>query len=140
MADCLPRIAGGRVTPRDQDASAVTHAPKINRENARIRWSEAADAIERAVRAYDPSPGAETAWRGEQLKIWRAAVRAGVLSATPGEVLRADANGIEVACGSGALALETLQLPGRKRVSAADFLHAHALAGEQLGSWQWHQR
>jgi methionyl-tRNA formyltransferase len=55
------------------------------------------------------------------------------LSATPGAVLRADASGIEVACGSGALALETLQLPGRKRVSAMDFLHAHALAGERLG-------
>jgi len=133
MAECLPRIAEGRVTLREQDQSGVTLAPKISREDARIRWSEAADAIERRVRAYDPTPGAETAWRGEQLKIWRASVRAGVATATPGEVLRADANGIEVACGGGALALESLQLPGRKRVSAADFLHAHALAGERLG-------
>ena len=133
MADCLPRIADGRVTLREQDESGVTFAPKINRADTRIRWSEAADAIERRVRAYDPTPGAETAWGGEQLKIWRASVRAGVSNATPGEVLRADASGIEVACGSGALALETLQLPGRKRVSAGDFLHAHGLAGERLG-------
>jgi methionyl-tRNA formyltransferase len=133
LAECLPRIAAGRVTLREQGASGVTYAAKIERSDARIRWSETADVIARKVRAYDPSPGAETAWRGKQLKIWRACVRAGVANAIPGDVLRADASGIEVACGSGALALETLQLPGRKRVSAQDFVHAHALAGARLG-------
>ncbi|HEX5863052.1 MAG TPA: methionyl-tRNA formyltransferase, partial [Casimicrobiaceae bacterium] len=133
MPECLQRIAEGRVTLREQGASGVTYAPKIERGDARIRWNETAEVIARQVRAYDPAPGAETAWRGEQLKIWRASVRAGVANATPGEVLRADASGVEVACGSGALELETLQLPGRKRVSARDFVHAHALAGARLG-------
>ena len=55
------------------------------------------------------------------------------MNAAPSEVLRADASAIEVACGSGVLALEALQLPSRKRVSAGDFLHAHALAGARLG-------
>jgi methionyl-tRNA formyltransferase len=132
MAECLQRLASNSATLREQSTSGVTYARKIGREDARIRWSETAEVIERQVRAYDPWPGAETVWRGEQLKIWRASVRAGVRDATAGEVLRADADGIEVACGSGALVLETLQLPGRKRVTAGDFVHAHALAGERL--------
>ena len=133
MAECLQGIADGRVTLREQNEADATHAPKIDREDARIDWRESADVIARRVRAYDPAPGAETVWRGGQLKIWRASVRAGIANATPGEVLRTNASGIEVACGSGALALEMLQLPGRKRVSAWDFLHAHAVAGERLG-------
>jgi len=70
--------------------------------------------------------------RGEQLKIWRSAVRAGRPGAVAGEVLSADAGGIEIACGAGSLALLSVQLPGKKRVSTADFLHAHALAGDRL--------
>lgn len=132
MVDTLELIATGRALMREQNSGEATYAPKISRADARIRWTESAAVIARRVRAYDPWPGAETSWRGEQLKIWRAAVRAGRPGAQPGEVLGADRTGIEIACGTGSLALLTLQLPGKKRVEAADFVHAHALAGEHL--------
>ena len=132
IVDVLQRVADGRAGEREQDPGAATYAPKISRDEARIRWSDAAEVIARRVRAYDPWPGAETSWRGEQLKVWRAGVRAGQPGAAPGEVLRADAAGVEVACGAGSLALLTLQLPGKKRVGAGEFVHAHRIAGDRL--------
>ena len=84
------------------------------------------------MRAYNPWPGAEAQWRRDQLKIWQAEARVGQAGTPPGQVLSANASGIEIACGTGSLALLTLQLPGRNRVSAADFMHAHAIAGDRL--------
>ena len=132
MVEVLDSVAAGTAVAREQDAGAATYAPKISKDDARIVWSDSAASIVRRIRAYDPWPGAAALWRGEQIKIWRAEVRAGRLGARPGEVLSADASGIEVACGNGSLALRTLQLPGRKRINAADFLHAHSIAGDSL--------
>ena len=132
MVEVLDSVAAGTAVAREQDAGAATYAPKISKDDARIVWSDSAASIVRRIRAYDPWPGAAALWRGEQIKIWRAEVRAGRLGARPGEVLSADASGIEVACGNGSLALRTLQLPGRKRIDAADFLHAHSIAGDSL--------
>jgi methionyl-tRNA formyltransferase len=132
MVEVLDSVAAGTAVPREQDPSAATYAPKISKDDARIVWSDSAASIARRIRAYDPWPGAAALWRGEQIKIWRAEVRAGCQGARPGDVLSADASGIEVACGNGSLALRTLQLPGRKRIDAADFLHAHSIAGDSL--------
>jgi methionyl-tRNA formyltransferase len=132
LVDALEAIASGRAVMREQDASKASYAPKITRDDARIRWEEPAALSARRVRALDPAPGAEALWRGEQLKIWRAEARDGLCGASPGQVLKADSAGIEVACGSGSLALLAVQLPGRNRVSAADFVHAHPMDGERL--------
>ena len=132
LVDTLQSIAAGRAVMREQHASAASHAPKITRSAARISWQEPAALIERCVRAFNPVPGAETLWRGEPLKIWRAEVRSDRAAALPGQVLTADAGGIEIACGTGTLAALTLQLPGRRRIAAADFVHAHTIVGERL--------
>ena len=132
MVEVLDSVAAGTAVPREQDPNAATYAPKISKDDARIVWNDSAANIARRIRAYDPWPGAAALWRGEQIKIWRAEVRAGRQGARPGEILSADASGIEVACGHGSLALRTLQLPGRKRIDAADFLHAHSIAGDSL--------
>jgi methionyl-tRNA formyltransferase len=132
VVESLQAIAAGRAVMREQNAREATHAPRISRADARIRWSEPAQLIARRVRAYDPWPVAETVWRNEQLRIWRAVERAGRAGSAPGEVLSADAGGIEIACGEGSLALLTLQMPGRKPVAAADFLHAHSMIGDRL--------
>jgi methionyl-tRNA formyltransferase len=84
------------------------------------------------VRAFDPWPGTFTLLEGKLLKILRAHVGAG--SGVPGTILTADAQGLVVACGQGALGVDVLQLEGRKRMGAAEFLAGHRLApGAQLG-------
>ncbi len=115
-----------------QDAALATYAAKLEKREARIDWHHPAEDIARAVRAYNPQPGAYTSVRGEPLKIWAAHALLG--SGNPGEIVCADGSGLVVGCGTGLLALETVQKAGGKRVRATDWLAgAHLAAGEHLG-------
>ena len=115
-----------------QDAALATYAAKLEKREARIDWHRPADDIARAVRAYNPQPGAYTSVRGEALKVWAAHVLPG--SGSPGEIVRADGSGLVVGCGAGLLALEEVQKAGGKRLRATDWLTgAHLAAGEHLG-------
>jgi len=110
----------------------VTYAHKIDKAEAAIDWRADATVIERRLRAFDPFPGATTLLDGETLKCWRGAVAAG--QGAPGQILGADAAGIEVACGRGSLRLTELQRAGGKRLPARAFLQGLPLApGRVLG-------
>jgi len=113
------------LVPQAQDDSQATYAAKLNKEEARLDWGQPADLLARAVRAYNPVPGAWTVLDGEALKIWAAQACSGV--GMPGEVLRAEADQLVIACGSGALALQDIQPAGSKRMTAAAFLAGRAL-------------
>ena len=118
---------------RAQEASAATYAARIEKHEAVIDWRRAAGEIERQVRAFNPAPGAQTGLDGAPLKVWRARAIAG--AGVPGTVIAADAGGIRVACGAGALSIDELQRAGGKRLAAGAFLSGHALApGVVLGS------
>jgi len=124
----------GHVSKRSQPTSGVSYAPKIGRGEETIDWTASATAIDRRVRAFDPSPGAATLLDGEPLKIWRADPAAGRFGA-PGTVVRATAEGVVVACGDGALLVRELQRAGGKRLPAAAFLAGHRLApGTRFGA------
>ncbi|MDA8128030.1 MAG: methionyl-tRNA formyltransferase [Betaproteobacteria bacterium] len=118
--------------PVAQDDAQATYAAKLSKEEAQLDWTQPADRLARAVRAYDPAPGAWTLLDGAPLKIW--AARAVPESGAPGEVLRAEPGVLVAACGEGALALETVQPAGGKRMTAAAFLAGRALPpGTRLG-------
>jgi methionyl-tRNA formyltransferase len=127
----LRREAPLRAEP--QPEAGVTYAAKIARAEASIDWDQSAQAIDRRIRAFNPTPGAQTTFAGETVKIWDATpLPAG--SGAPGWVTRADAAGIVVACGEGTLVVTTLQRAGGRRLSAAAFLAGHRLAtGTRLG-------
>ena len=124
IVECLQEIAAGRARARPQ-AAAATYAPKIDKRETRIDWLRPAAELERCVRAFRPAPGAVTQLDGEWLKLWRVRVTPG--RGAPGSVLRADTM-LEVACGEGALEIETLQRAGGKPMTAADFLRGKRLA------------
>jgi methionyl-tRNA formyltransferase len=118
--------------PEAQDGSQATYAAKLSKDEAQLDWKQSADALARAVRAYNPVPGAWTLLDGAPLKIWSAQTSAGTGAA--GEVLRADADQLIIACGSGALALLEIQPAGSKRMAVAAFLAGRPLAaGMRLG-------
>ena len=104
-----------------QDNARATYAAKITKAEARIDWTRPAIELARAIRAYNPVPGAHTTWHGQPLKLWRAEPVA-ASAASPGTVLQADAGGIVVAAGNGALRLLELQRAGGKRLAAQTFL------------------
>lgn len=111
-----------------QDSSAATYAPKLEREDGRIDWSEPASVIERKIRAFNPWPGAFTllrdaAGRHRKLKIFSARVVTAAKTA-PGEILRSDGS-IVIAANDGALSLGEVQLEGKRRMSAGEFLRGY---------------
>jgi len=118
--------AGGlQATP--QPAEGVTYAAKISKEEARLDPGLPAEVLGRKIRAFNPFPGANALVGDVSVKIWHAEPVAG--SGEPGQVLQADAGGIMVACGEGALRLNELQKPGGKRLKAEEFVKSFPLAG-----------
>jgi methionyl-tRNA formyltransferase len=120
------------LVPQKQDEAQATYAAKLSKDEARLDWRLPADTLARAVRAYNPAPGTWTLLDGVPLKVWAAQAVAG--AGAPGEVLRAEADQLVVACGGGALALQELQPAGSKRMNAAAFLAGRPLSpGSRLG-------
>lgn len=127
----LDALARGALAAIPQPPEGVTYAAKIDKREARVDWTRTAGEIERAVRAFDPVPGAVSSLRGQDVKLWRARVVAG--SGAPGTVLAATDAGIVVACGEGALRLESLQRAGGRRIDAGTFLRGFPVApGERF--------
>jgi methionyl-tRNA formyltransferase len=123
----------GHLPAQAQPEAGVTYAAKIDRAEARIDWRESALVIDRRIRAFNPTPGAQTTLAGETIKLWEATPAPGRAGA-PGTVVGDDAGAIAVACGEGTLNVTQLQRPGGKRLSAAAFLAGHPIAtGTRLG-------
>ncbi len=123
LLEALGLLTAGRAPRTPQDAALATYAPKLERADGRIDWSETAETIERKIRAFDPWPGAfgslaDAHGKPRQLKIFRAAVVAG--GGDPGSLTRPNGT-IFVATGSGSLRLDEVQLEGRRRMSATEF-------------------
>jgi methionyl-tRNA formyltransferase len=132
IVEALPGISDGTLAAVPQDQAGATYAPKIAKAEAAIDWRRDALEVVRQVRAFDPFPGAYSMLRREPLKVWRA-VAGPSSAAAPGTVLRADTEGIVVACGKGTLRATELQRAGGRRLAAADFLRGISLAaGERL--------
>ncbi len=124
----------GHLAATPQPAEGVTYAAKIGREDGRIDWTRAAEALDAQIRAFDPVPGAWTAFGGEPVKVWQAAAAGGNAGSTPGVVRAITGGGLVVACGHGALRIATLQPAGGRRMSAAAFAAGRGIAvGVQLG-------
>ncbi|TWO69665.1 methionyl-tRNA formyltransferase [Caenimonas sedimenti] len=122
IVEALELAACGGLRAEPQPEAGVTYAHKIDKAEAAIDWRAPAAAIERRLRAFDPFPGATASLGGEPLKVWRGEVAAGAAPAEPGTVLAADASGVLIACGEGALRCTELQRAGGKRLAAGDFL------------------
>ncbi|WP_432821822.1 methionyl-tRNA formyltransferase [Trichloromonas sp.] len=120
MEETLRQLCAGTLVAEKQDDALTNYAPMMKKEDGCIDWTRSARQIHNQVRGLDPWPGAYTTLQGEVLKIAKTAVEAG--SGTPGSVLSAAADGVRIACGDGILRVGELQLPGKKRLAAADFL------------------
>ena len=118
------RIATGNVQGRPQDNSLATAAPKIFRDDCRIRWTDSADQVHNHCRGLSPYPGAWTPWKSGTLKILGSRVTEG--TGSPGTVLRSDGH-IVVACKTGAISITHLQAPGQRVLAAKDFLNGHPI-------------
>jgi len=132
LVEGLARIEDGSATFTPQDPAGITHCRKLTKEDGRLDWTRPAGELARRVRAMNPWPGGRTVLpEGGELSVWRASVAGD--AGEPGTVLSVDGR-LVVACGSGALVLEEIQAPGKRRMGAAEWLRgARLAAGERLG-------
>jgi len=132
MVETLRGLKNGTVQPRPQDNSNSSLAPILNREDGLIDFNRSAVEILNRLRGFRPWPGAFTTFRGKQLHVW---VGTPVSSSVPPGEIRVEADRLIVGCGSGtALELLEVQLEGKKRMAARDFVHGHQpKAGERMG-------
>jgi methionyl-tRNA formyltransferase len=126
LVETLAGLAAGSIIPEKQDSSRATYAPVLKKEDGWIDWNRPAGEIHNRVRGLQPWPGAHTRFRGQALHIWKsrrgdrpgAAAPAGRFAALKPPL---------VACGSGSLELIEVQLEGRKRIPASDFVNGQRL-------------
>jgi len=133
VVETLTKLERGEITPAPQDHAAASSAPPLKKEDGRIDWSQAAPRISARIRGLQPWPGAFTTFRGKNAHIWGK-------SAPPDETPKPGtivvrASGVFVVCGGdSALELESVQIEGRKRVSAREFANgARLIPGERFG-------
>ncbi|OHE84561.1 MAG: methionyl-tRNA formyltransferase [Lysobacterales bacterium RIFOXYD1_FULL_69_11] len=125
LSDGLGLLRAGIVpVARPQPVEGVTYAHKLDKAEARLDWTQPAEALARTVRAFNPWPMAEAQLAGERVRIHGAVPLALEHRAAPGTVLLAGRNGIDVACGEGALRIRVLQREGGRAITAADYLNA----------------
>ena len=126
LLDSLELLEKGSAPRLPQDSALATYAPKLGKQDGRLDWREPAELLARKVRAMNPWPGASTRLAGGILKI-HLAQESGE-AGDPGTILSAGPEGIIVAAGQGSLVLREVQLEGRKRLAAGDFLRGFPLA------------
>ena len=136
LLEALQMLMKGNAQRTPQDNALATYAPKLTRDDGKIDWSESAEIIERKIRALNPWPGAfalvsEKSGRVMRLKVFDA--KTVDEKGRPAEISRADNQGLIVGTGDNTISLGHVQLEGKRRMSAYDFVRGHArLLGRKL--------
>lgn len=118
----LPAILDGTAPRMPQDPAAVTYAPMVSKEDARIDFTRSAEEICALVRGMHSWPCAWTCMGGQAMKVHEALPGPFSSDAEPGTILRADRDGIAVSCGGGSVILKRIQMPGKKPLDAGVYL------------------
>ena len=135
LVETIVRLKAGTLAPQSQDASQVTFAPLLKKEDGAIDWALPATALANRVRGLSPWPGAYTTVAGgDRWTIWRTLVLPGPVIKPPGVVIAITTEAIHVATGEGVLAVMELQPANSLRMDVSQFLDGHPGAvGLQLG-------
>lgn len=123
----LDLVERGEAVYVKQDDSLATHSKIFEKKDGRIHWNSRATDIHNLVRAATPWPVAQTQFRGDVYRVHRTRLVDAPADGIPGTVLSADATGIVVATGDGAIAIETIQAPGKRAMPVGDFLRGNAV-------------
>lgn len=135
LVSTLLRLERGDIVAQPQDASQACYAPKLQKSEALIDWSQPALTLHRKVRALNPRPVARTLLNGDAIRLWDVGPVEATSGGEPGTLMQADAAGIRVATGSGVLTVMRLQAAGGKLLSAREFLNGTRLKpGDRFGT------
>ena len=135
IVETLRKLDRGELVPVAQDNSQATFAPILKKEDGRIDWLLSAYEIYNRIRGLQPWPGAFTAFRGKNCRIWGKPLQRVAAGGLPGLILPTREDGLRVICGSNTvLRVEQIQIEGRNRVTDGEFMRgAHLVEGERFG-------
>lgn len=129
LGDALVQLEAGTLPRIPQNHDEASHAPILKREDGLIDWSQSAETISARIRGFQPWPGCHSLLDGARVSFWKAKpVSRAAEGVAPGTVTEISGGTIVIACGEGALAVEELQMEGRKRISAKDFANGLRLS------------
>jgi methionyl-tRNA formyltransferase len=133
LAETLDLLTAGKLVREKQDDALTCYAPMLKKDDGLIDWNEEPQQIRNLVRGMTPWPGAFSFVDGRMVKIYQ--VRTATGEGVPGTVIHTGRDGLEVACAGGSIIVEELQLEGKKRLPARDFLAGYKIApGTILGT------
>jgi methionyl-tRNA formyltransferase len=138
LIEALALLDLGALEEREQDESRATFAPRLTRDNVHVDWHENAVSVARHIRAMDAIPGAWTQYGAEELKVFRPEPEPGFEhDVAPGTVLHVAgtdvAEGMRVACGTGAVLVREVKPAGRRRMTTAEWVRGRGIAaGDRL--------
>jgi methionyl-tRNA formyltransferase len=136
LLQSLTLLEAGAVNEEPQDDALATYAAKVEREHARLDWTRAAEDVARAIRAFDPKPGAFSTLRGADVKLFGARTVAVEEreDAAPGDVLALGDHGLTVKCGEDAVRIALVQPAGKPRLAVADWIRGRGVEiGDRFG-------
>ena len=122
--ESLFKIVKHQTNAIKQDNSKATYAKKISKQDAKIDWSQSAIELERKIRAFNPFPIAHTVINNINVRIWEAEIKRSSEDLVVGTLLN-NKTGISIMTGKDVLTITRLQLPGKRPMSAIDFLNGH---------------
>ena len=125
LVETLSRL--DEIVPEKQDEALVTYAPLISKEDGHMDFSHDPAYLGRMIRAFDPWPGTYAYMGEKRIKIWKAAPAEGDAGADAGTVVKTDEEGIYISAGGGLLKVTEIQMPGKKRVAAAEYLKGNSI-------------
>lgn len=130
----LEKLEKGELKPEKQGETPTAYARMLDKKLGNIDWTRPAVEIERLIRGLNPWPSAYTTWNEKMMKIWDADVVDEEKTAEPGTIIEVTKQTFSVQTGEGALRINELQIPGKKKMSADAFLRGYQVkTGEKLG-------
>ena len=123
--DLLNELVHDDVSVTPQDDSMACYANKISKAEGELDWTQPAEQLARKVRAFNPFPVAHASINDKQMRIWQVSVKPGLTDVAPGTVIKQQDNGFDVVTGDGCLSILQLQVPGKRAMSAQEFLNGH---------------
>ena len=131
MLQTLDALERGLAKRIPQDPALASYAPMLKKADGLLDWSQSAVSVHNRIRAFNPWPGTYTVLQGQTFRIWKAQPAEASGELPSGTLLHHSSGAAVVACGTGFLRLEEVQLENRKRTSALDFLHGIRLGRSQ---------
>ncbi|MGH1373032.1 MAG: methionyl-tRNA formyltransferase [Cellvibrionaceae bacterium] len=125
LLEVLTQIAQQSLEPEKQNDDLANYASKLSKQEAAIDWSLSAEALHNQIRAFTPFPIAHFSLGSDRVRVWQSYLDENPTQAAAGTIIRADNQGLVIACGEGAVRLTQLQLPGKKALAIKDILNGH---------------